>query len=369
MEGKGGYSEGKAVISGAGAFLNPHARVSRDISVAYLACTANKDSTLLDSTAASGIRGVRYVLESGLKHLTSIDMNKEAFASMSRNFRKNRIKAQTANTSLQEFANSERNRFDFIDIDPFGGITPYIYDAMKISKDGTHLMVTATDTAVLCGASAKACMRLYGTKPIHNELSHEFGLRTLIGYIVRTAAQFNMGVNVKLALSHRHYMRVFVRLANGSASSLESMSRMGYLHYCAKCHSWKTETDFLPKRFACGRCGEHMAVYGPAWMGGLKDKDIAEKVARWSEKHIDFKESVAVSNAITSELDIPFYYYIPTVTKAAGIGSVSPLEVITALKASGFAASHVHSHKSSIKTDAGFDRVEKAVMDLKAKRP
>jgi tRNA (guanine26-N2/guanine27-N2)-dimethyltransferase len=364
MAALGRYVEGKANVSGTGSFLNPRARVSRDISVAYLAVERSNGSMLLDSTSASGIRGIRYVLESGLDKLVAIDMNPEAHSATEKNFSFNKISADTLNLSLQEYANTTKERFGFIDIDPFGGITPYIYDAMKISNGGTHLMVTATDTAVLCGASANACIRLYGTKPIHNELSHEFGLRTMIGYIARTAAQFNAGVKVNLALSYMHYMRVFVELKSGSNEALSSLGMMGHLHYCGACGSWSIDTDFIPKRKECVSCKKHMAVYGPAWMGKLKDKKVAQKVSEWTSKHIDFKESIKLAETIALEPDTYFYYDIPAMTKRAGVGSVSPSKVIAQLKNIGFDASAAHSHKSSIKTDAEFSDVERAVEEL-----
>ena len=31
---------------------------------------------------------------------------------------------------------------------------------------------------------------------MHNELCHETGMRIMIGYIARTAAQFNLGIDV-----------------------------------------------------------------------------------------------------------------------------------------------------------------------------
>ena len=64
---------------------------------------------------------------------------------------------------------------------------------MKITNDGARLMVTATDVAVLCGADSKACMRLYDSKPIHNELCHESGMRVMIGYIARMLANSDLG--------------------------------------------------------------------------------------------------------------------------------------------------------------------------------
>jgi len=88
-------------------------------------------------------------------------------------------------------------------------------------------MVTATDVAVLCGADSKACMRLYDSKPIHNELCHESGMRVMIGYVARVAAQFGLGTDVELSVSYMHYMRTFIRFTHGAAAAYGSLAKMG----------------------------------------------------------------------------------------------------------------------------------------------
>ncbi len=210
------YKEGSAAIKYTkDSFLNPEARISRDISAAFVSALAEKGSSIVDSTAATGIRGIRYYNESGSKKVVFLDMNRKAFASLKKNVVSNKVKGTVLNKSIQEFANTTKDKFDFIDLDPFGGVTPYIYDLMKMSRGGTYLMVTATDTAVLCGADYRACVRLYDARPMHNELCQEVALRLLIGYITRIAAQFNFGVEVVLSFSYLHYMRVFLRLRHG----------------------------------------------------------------------------------------------------------------------------------------------------------
>ncbi len=211
------YREGNAAIKYAcRSFLNPDALLSRDISVAFVASVADRHTRILDSTAATGIRGIRYYLETPSKDITLLDMNDGAFADLKKNISFNKVKAKAIGKSIQEFANTSKEKFDIIDLDPFGGATPYIYDLMKISKDGTHLLITVTDTAVLCGADYAACMRLYDARPMHNELCQEVGLRLLIGYVARVAAQFNFGIDVLASFSYLHYMRIFVRLRHGA---------------------------------------------------------------------------------------------------------------------------------------------------------
>ncbi|MDE1865230.1 MAG: hypothetical protein KGH94_01150 [Candidatus Micrarchaeota archaeon] len=354
------YIEGKARIKDSGkAFLNPKAKVSRDLSVAYVSHLAKRDSALLDSTAATGIRGIRYALESKARDLTLLEINRAAHKALKANLLLNKVKAKAINESIQEFANSGNGRFDFIDLDPFGGITPYIYDLMKVSGDGTRLMVTATDTAVLCGADSKACMKLYDSKPIHNELCHEGGMRVMIGYIARVAAQFDMGIDVELSVSYMHYMRAFMRLKAGASAAYASLEKMGYLRYCDACRNREAELGFLPRNSDCSNCGGRMAPYGRMWLGDLKDQKLVDSLCRKTKDDERKGEAFKLLELIKSELDERFYYHIPTMTKRYKLGSVSPYLVAKRLEEAGYSTSLTHMKGSAIKTGAGLGEVVK----------
>ncbi len=352
------YTEGKARIRDSGkAFLNPVGKASRDLSVAYVKLLAERGSTLVDATAATGIRAIRYAKESGIRKPTILEINPTAYGAMRPNLTLNRVKADARNVSVQEFANTTDKRFDFIDLDPFGGITPYIFDLMKITNDDARLMVTATDTAVLCGADAKACMRLYDSKPIHNELCHESGMRVMIGYVARVAAQFGFGIDVELSVSYMHYMRSFIRLSHGAGAAYNSLAKMGYLKYCDRCCNRETEVGFLPKVTECGGCRTRMAAYGRMWMGGIKDQKVVDRLHSALKDDEGKKEAARLVSVIKEELDVPFYYDIPRLTKKVGMGSVSPYRVADALRKKGFKVSQTHMHKSSLKSDAGLGDV------------
>ena len=365
------YAEGKAKVGDSGkAFLNPLGKASRDLSVAYVKLFAGKKSALLDATAATGIRAIRYAKESGIKNPTILEINPAACRAMRQNLRLNRVKADARNESVQEFANTTDQRFDFIDLDPFGGITPYIFDLMKITNNGARLMVTATDVAVLCGADSKACMRLYDSKPIHNELCHESGMRVLIGYVARGAAQFGFGVDVELSVSYMHYMRSFIRVTHGATAAYASLAKMGYLKYCDRCCNREVETGFLPRAGECGSCRARMAAYGRMWMGELKDQKVADRLDAVLGKDEDKKEAAKLAAMMKDELDAPFYYHIPTLTKKIGSSSVSPYRVADVLRKRGFRVSQTHMEGSAIKTDAGLSDVMAAInLDRKPKYP
>lgn len=356
------YSEGRARIKHyTKAFLNPNAALSRDLSVAFVKSVADRKTRLLDSTAATGIRGIRYALETQVqaRNITLIDMNRNAFLAMKKNLLFNRVKAKGLNQSIQEFANTTREKFGIIDFDPFGGVSTNLQDLIKVSERNGYLMATVTDTAVLCGAHAKACIRLYDARPLHNELCHEAGIRILIGHIARNAALFDLGIEVLLSISYMHYMRVFVRLIHGSERAHESLNELGYVHYCNSCRRWSYEKAFFPDMAKCPGCKSVMETAGKMWLGNLYDKRILNSMQReLSGKALDFVLG------LKEEIDTPFYYSIPEMTSKMRVSSVSPARVVEILKKKGFSASGTHMHGSSIKTDAPFERIQGVVRAL-----
>ncbi|MDE1857135.1 MAG: hypothetical protein KGH98_03580 [Candidatus Micrarchaeota archaeon] len=356
------YREGLARITAGQAFLNPAGRLSRDISTSIIAALGGKGIKLLDATAATGIRGIRSHLEAGVGDITMLEINPAAYASAVKNAKANRVKAEIINRSVQEFANTTRERFDAIDIDPFGSPAPYLYDLLKVSRDGTHLFVTATDTAVLCGARPKACIKIYGSVPMHNELCHEVGIRILANYIAVTAAQFNFGIEVRCAIDYLHYMRLVVRLNKGADSASESLKKTGYAHFCGHCGFMSHEMGPIPKRPLRRLSGAPIETGGRLWLGGLYDKDLLSKAAGFmaSNEHFDPKSIKAVQSML-DELDIPLFYSVPRLTKRMGVSAVSPAALIEGLRSQGFKASRTQFDSSGIKTDASLEEVKAAI--------
>lgn len=363
------YKEGKAVIKYTkDSFLNSEGMISRDISVAFIANVANKKTKIIDTTSATGIRGIRYYLETPSKDITFLEINKKVFQSLKKNVSANKIKATALNQSIQEFANTSSEKFDIIDLDPFGGITPYIYDLMKMAKGGSYLLLTATDGAVLCGADYKACVRLYDARPMHNELCKEVALRILIGYVTRIAAQFNFGVEVLVSFSYMHYMRVFLRLEHGSKSSLESIKKLGYVYYCNRCGYRNAKSSFFPGIGSCPKCKAELEISGKLWSESLCQKKVLEamidSMARDAGPYAYDKSSVQFLEELAGEIDVPLYYSIPRLTKRLGISAISNNKIMEMLRKRGFLVSNTHLEKSTIKTNASVDEIIKCIKIL-----
>ena len=60
-------------------------------------------------------------------------------------------------------------RFDAVDLDPFGTPSPFVDDALRATKHGGILSVSATDTAVLCGIYPSVAQRKYLGLPLRTE--------------------------------------------------------------------------------------------------------------------------------------------------------------------------------------------------------
>lgn len=350
-------TEGKAKIClDSKVFYNPKMESLRNISVAFLKAVGSR-GRLLDATAATGVRAIRYAKECGIRDSVALDMNKSAYTLCKKNIRLNKLDIKVYNKSIQEFAGSSEGRFDIIDLDPFGSPAPCMYDILKLCKGGTTLMVTATDTAVLCGAHAKACLKLYGAKPLHNELCKEVGLRILLGYTARTAAQFNFGIRPVLSISDMHYMRIFVEITNGATEALESIANIGLGAYCGKCMNRITMAGMSPLvNPICSICGARLEGFGPLWTGNIYEKGAVRRMLQHSDEQL--------LKTIDQELDTPMFYSVPKITKKIGTGSISHYKLIDALRKRGYKATATQFDRDAIKTDADMKTVMKAAKEL-----
>ncbi len=359
-------SEGKARLHISNdAFYNPKMEMLRDLSIAFLKSVSTKNKRVLDSTAATGIRAIRYCLEAGAKDVTLLDINKKAAQMAKKNVKLNGLKLEVINKSIQEYANTvRRTSFDIIDHDPFGSPAPNMFDLMKLSWDGTILMVTATDTAVLCGAHEGACIKIYGSQPLHNEMCKEVGIRILLSYIARTAAQFNFGTEALVSISDMHYMRVFVRLNYGAAKAIDSLKTSGFGTFCRSCYDFRFEKGIAPSiPDKCSQCSSRLQVFGPLWLGQLYDKKIVSKMIRNTKDEKNRK----MMKLIYDELDTPLFYSVPKLTKHLGMAAISNYKVMERLAKSGAVVTRTQFDENAFKTDATSSKVLKTVRDITPK--
>ena len=318
--------EGKALFEAAsgkitksmGVFYNPMMKTNRDMSVLLLNALGVKQKIALP-LAASGIRGIRFLLEIKPKPEVHFnDLSKEAVKKIKKNLTKNKIKSgyELHNKDANLFL-LESDGFSYIDIDPFGSPNPFLDSSIRrISRHGV-LAVTATDTAPLCGTYPKACKRKYWSTPKRNGSMHETGIRILIRKVQLIGAQYEKALIPCFCFYKDHYFRLFF--------------------YAEKS---KTKVDQLLKQH-----GMHDEA-GPLWLGELWDKKLVSKMSKLDPEN-KFLQTIKQESKIKSIGIVQ----LGELGKQLKTNLPKREDLIAKLKKAGFKASVTHFTPEAIKVD------------------
>ncbi len=325
----------------ASVFYNPAMRTNRDLTVLFGRAAAKDTWRVLDALGGTGAKGIRLARESG-KDLTITvnDISRDAFATIKKNIRANKLENATArNMEYNALLSSEG--YEWIDIDPFGSPVKFLdLGIQRISRNGV-LSITATDTAPLCGAKPEACVRRYQATPMRSGCSHEFGLRILVGNAVRRAAAFDIGLEPVFSYYQGHYFRAYFRVGKGAGKADAALAGIGYVASDEK--KGYSVHDSEP-------AGKHA---GPLWTRELWDPDIVARMLAASDESMA-KESVALLAKMNGEMLLPpYYHHVDHLARRFGMSPPRTAWLLERLGEMGFRASAVHYGPKGIKTDAG----------------
>lgn len=330
-------------------FFNDQMAFNRDVSVMLFRTLRIKGSAL-DAMAATGARGCRLANESpGDYQMYINDRDERAFHYIQANIDLNSLQnCEALNQDLR--CHLATKVFDYIDIDPFGTPVPFVQSALQGLKRNGVLAITATDTAPLAGTHAKKCMRRYMARPLRNLFCHETGLRILLGYLAREAAQLDKGLRPILCFYADHYFRCFLRLPESASAAEESLSRLGYLNYDASTHGRSLSQEPSSK------------ATGPLWIGPLYDREVLadmipdEGLAQRTrcEKYLELWRQ---------ELDMPFFYENNELSSMLKLSPPVLDDIIDRLSQEGH-ASKTHFSPTSFKTDLSLEVVRRAYLDM-----
>jgi tRNA (guanine26-N2/guanine27-N2)-dimethyltransferase len=337
-------------------FFNPAARTNRDVSVAVAAATRPK--SYLDALAGTGARGVRVANEApGGTQVTLVDFNTASLEVARKNVRKNGVRERCtvvhseANRFL--FSRFERQeKFDAIDVDPFGTPAPFVLAATVAAADGCVVSLTATDAAVLCGVYPDVSRRRYGASAVRSDFVHETGLRILLGFAARMGGVNDVGIEPVAAHSTLHYLRVFFTVRRGAARADESAGRLGFVTQCNECGA--RSSGALPLE-RCPVCGRRVRSAGPLWTGTMVDEKVVAAASSFSVNE-GWKEASEVLGPLLGLDRFPPYSYSPErVCSRLRVPSVSIQGAVDSLTSLGFEASKSPFEQIGIKTGAGYD--------------
>ncbi|XP_056591036.1 tRNA (guanine(26)-N(2))-dimethyltransferase [Triplophysa dalaica] len=334
---------------------------------------------VLEGLAASGLRSVRFALEvPGLKSITANDYSAKAAALIARNADHNNVshilQASQKDASMVMYeARGKKNRYDVIDLDPYGSPSPFIDAAVQAVSEGGLLCITCTDMAVMAGNSGETCYSKYGSVSIKSKYCHEMALRIILHSLDQRAAVYQRYIEPLLSVSVDFYIRVFVRVKTGQAKVKNSASKQALVYNCVGCGSFHLQR--MGKRMNqgkhmkysaatgppigpnCEHCGQRFQLGGPLWAEPLHDHSFVQKVldavsgnpGRFGTS----KRIEGILSMVTEELqDVPLYYVLDHLSSTVHCNTPPMLPFRSALLHAGYSVSFSHACKNAVKTDA-----------------
>jgi len=355
-------------------FYNPRMELCRDIDIAALAAFTNHSKSnsksnsssssmvYVDALAGTGVRGVRVANELGLQVVLN-DLSREAYGVINRNVKLNGIEERTSiyNEDANVLLHRNRYRYDIVDIDPFGSPVPYLDSLSQSVKK--LIMVTATDTAPLCGAHTGG-LRKYAAKPLNTEYHKEMATRILLGRVTRDLCRYDRAIQPLLCYSRSHFVRLIAKVERGAKRADECMKRLGFILHCFSCGSRYaihcSELQDMNMSTRCEVCGAKFRIAGPLYLSPIKDNSFCKHV--YEELRVrqlgKKQEAQRIVATCMNELDIPFFYDYHEICKALKISPPSIHFLIERLNDSGFRASRTHFSDTGFKTEAKMEEVK-----------
>jgi tRNA (guanine26-N2/guanine27-N2)-dimethyltransferase len=352
-------------------FYNPRMELCRDIDIAAVAVFVSSlpdcsRMNYIDALGGTGVRGVRVANEVGLQ-VTINDRSTPAYQLIKRNIALNKVEERTEVHNGDANVLLVRTPYDLVDIDPFGSSVPFLDAACKSVKE--VLLVTATDTAPLCGAHTGG-VRNYGAQPLNTEYHAEMATRILLGTVTRELGKYDKAIQPLLSYASAHFIRLIARVEKGARKADESIERLGFIAHCFSCgHRFAfpcADMLNLDVKDTCALCGQQIRVAGPLYIHPIKEKEFCERVhMELGNRELGKKlEALKIVYTCIHELDIPFYYEHHALCKSLKLPSSPISSLIDALLSHGFSASRTHFSDTALKTDARIDELKTLVKTL-----
>ncbi|TFG34526.1 tRNA (guanine(10)-N(2))-dimethyltransferase [Candidatus Thorarchaeota archaeon] len=377
------YSGGKKQITASlPVFYNPRMRLNRDVSVLFLSAYLQdtKIDTMCEPLTGSGIRTLRYLNECPGDFTAKIfDANPNAIETASRNIDrlglKQRAQVLKGDAKFLLMVESRENRFDFVDLDPFGTPAPYLNASIQsLNPEEGLLALTATDMPVLCGAYPNVAMRRYGGFSIRTPFTHELAVRLLQGFVFRVAGLNDCSIRPYAILSTDHYVRTWVKVSADRKASNRQVESLGIIRYCLGCMCSETiplSIKYNDKPFKHVRkdCRGPVKEAGPLWTGDLFQQKTIEQARVLLNKEdvsIYHKRVPRILEEMHEEQPLMQFPFID-LHALCDLHNLTPpknSQVIEYLKDMGHKVSRTHFRPTAIRTDAPIQEIVLAISNL-----
>lgn len=345
-------------------FYNPVMRLNRHLSVAGLyawsSIRGRRPLVIVDALAGTGVRGIRYALETrNVRTCIINDISKEAFRIARTNIRINNINTcvatnREANALLRDLKEARRV-VDFVDIDPYGTPAPFIDSAITTVRRGGLVGLTATDLAPLSGIKPSSGERHYMATLAKNSVGREAALRVLLGLVARVAAIRDRWVKPVMSISSRHFVRVVIEVLGGARKASSMLENcVGYVTLC---------DDILWSEHC-----EKPRLFGPIWLCDIHEHEILDQAINFLQgtdyEDSDKEEAIEVLEKAKEEIGLNKVFNLTSIAKVAGVNTPRRDSVVQCIRRKGFGATSPHYPGPYIRTDADYRDVLECVMSL-----
>ncbi len=368
----------KVPTTGMSVFYNPKSELNRDVTIsviqAFLTHYGITNARVCTPLAGTGVRAVRIAKEvDGIKCIVAGDSNPIAVELIKRNSELNEVSEiievhhSDANLLLTQH-HRRTQRFDVIDIDPFGSPRIFFAAAIGAMKPRSLLCLTATDLPVLVGIRPKACMKRYAATPARTEYGHELAIRLLLGCAIREAASQNIGLEPLLTIYVDHYVRIFCVASKGDEAAWTAISQLGHLFHCDECGSRRLVNTLQSFSPSCPNCNStRIQRAGPLWANHLGSRDFIDKTLREiTHKPLGTKRRLTrLIKCLLEELDgPPTYFDLHKLCDKLEIPIPSFNDVVRILRAKGQFCSRTHFSPYAIRTSASVQVLHQTLLQI-----
>lgn len=236
-------------------FYNPDQVLNRDLTIALISALHPKN--YLDGFGGTGVRGIRVLRETGIE-ATVAEVNRKSAELIRENKELNGVELDVLQRPFEAVVSE--STFDFVDVDPYGSIVPYLDTAISHVKNGGYLGLTATDLSALTGSAPEKTRRRYDAYVVTDRLKHESGIRLLYSYVAKRAAALNMEMTPIVSFWRSHYYRIIVRIRHGAHVADRALRNIG----------WVNKRKMLSELYTD-------RPEGPMWIGNLVDPQLVNE--------------------------------------------------------------------------------------------
>lgn len=350
---------------------------------------------ILDALSASGLRSIRYAKELGdsgniVKKIVANDLSAAAVDLIKENIELNNVQDKVT-SSLSDAAilmhmssASFEDRFHVIDLDPFGTGAQFFDAAVSSIGEAGLLMVTCTDTAVLCGNASESCFARYGSMSLRADFCHEAALRIILRSIESHAAVYGRYIKPLLSISVDFYVRLFIQVFTQQAETKKSASKLSLVYMCKECktpelnvlgtHKLKDDPkqaasnnatvkySFKPSEITlsdrCKICNGHYTLGGPIWSEPIHDDQFLNLLKKelllpaTQNEFATFRRIQGIVHLCSEELGVPLFHSVNGISSTLKMKMPRSADVLSALVNAGYKVSITHTNQCGIKTDA-----------------